>query len=57
MLVSVNHKNIVSIRRISLIGQIWVHKTSFISPLFIETPVPSEESDCHVYVCWGFQFR
>ena len=55
MLVSVNHKNIVSINLISLIGQIWVHKTSFIPPLFIETAVPSEESDCHVYVCWGFQ--
>ena len=34
-------------------GKVWRHNTSLTLPLFIEVPVPSEESNVssHVFVC------
>ena len=40
---------------ISLSGKVWSHDTSLTSPLFIEVPVPSQESEWNVYVCQGYQ--
>ena len=31
-------------------------KTSLTSPLFIEVPVPSQESELSMYVCYGYRF-
>ena len=39
------HDCIISIR-----GEVWAHKTSLTTPLFIEVSVPSQESD-RSYIC------
>jgi len=52
------HKKHLHDRIIWLRGEVWAHKTSLTSQLFIEVPVPSQESErsciCvlrHVFVC------
>ena len=36
--------------------EVYVHKTSLIPPLFTEVPIPSQESESHVFVCLSCQF-
>ena len=36
---------------ISLKGEVKAHKISLISPLVIEVPVPSQESERHLFLC------
>jgi hypothetical protein len=36
---------------ISLRGEVWAHKTNLTLPLFIEVPVPRQESERHVFMC------
>ena len=39
------HDSIISLRR-----KVWPNKTSLTPPLFIEVPVPSQESERYIYV-------
>jgi hypothetical protein len=44
-------------RIISLKSQIWAHKTSLTSSLFIKVSVPSQKHELVVYMCYGYEVR